>query len=212
MKDIPVFTSEYGAASLVLREIPCRQEAYIRLQATLQPEQLLEECVSFCRACGAQKIYATGHTCLQSRPLHTAIVRMRCDKAVLPETDAALFPVLPETAQRWRTLYNEKMAMVPNASYMTQRDTEEMLQKGDGYFVHRAGELQGIGRAAGERIHVVISAKPGAGRDVVCALAGLLTEDTVSVEVASANERAVRLYGRLGFAAVKELGRWYRVR
>ena len=56
MRDIPVFTTEYGVASLVLREIPYRQEAYISIQSSLQPEELLAECVSFCRACGAEKV------------------------------------------------------------------------------------------------------------------------------------------------------------
>ena len=50
MRDIPVFTTQYGVASLVLREIPYRQEAYISIQSSLQPEQLLEECIGFCRA------------------------------------------------------------------------------------------------------------------------------------------------------------------
>ena len=43
MKDIPVFTTENGAASLILREIPYRKRAHIRLQATREPEALLEE-------------------------------------------------------------------------------------------------------------------------------------------------------------------------
>ena len=59
MKDFPVFTTENGAASLVLKEIPYKKEAYITLRASQAPQALLEECVSFCRACGAEKIYAT---------------------------------------------------------------------------------------------------------------------------------------------------------
>ena len=31
MKDIPAFTTENGIASLILREIPYREEAYIRI-------------------------------------------------------------------------------------------------------------------------------------------------------------------------------------
>ena len=53
MKDIPVFTTENGAASLILGEIPYRGQAYIRIQDSLEPESLLKECVSFCRMCGA---------------------------------------------------------------------------------------------------------------------------------------------------------------
>ena len=77
MRDIPMFTTEYGVASLVLREIPYRQEAYISIQSSLQPEQLLEECISFCRACGAERIYAKNHDCLTQYPVHTSIIKMR---------------------------------------------------------------------------------------------------------------------------------------
>ena len=58
MRDIPMFTTEYGVASLVLKEIPYRQEAYICILATEQPRELLDECISFCRVCGAEKIFA----------------------------------------------------------------------------------------------------------------------------------------------------------
>jgi len=34
MRDIPVFTTQYGVASLVLKEIPYKKRAHITLQAT----------------------------------------------------------------------------------------------------------------------------------------------------------------------------------
>lgn len=211
MKDIPMFTTEFGIASLILKEIPYRQSAYIRLQATQAPKKLLDECVGFCRACGAEIFYATGHSFLEKYPLHTAVMLIRRSTQGLPETGAALFPVLPESLESWRSIYNEKMACVPNASYMTEKEGKAMLEAGDGYFVHRNGQLLGIGKASGGKIDAVISLVPGAGQDVVLALATLLTEDTVCMEVATANEKAVRLYEKLGFSAVQELSRWYLV-
>ena len=77
MRDFPVFTTEHGAASLVLREIPYKSIAYITLQDTKQPEDLLQECVDFCRIAGARKIYATGHEFLEQYPLYTAVWKMR---------------------------------------------------------------------------------------------------------------------------------------
>ena len=44
MKDIPMFTTEYGIASLTLGQVPYTATAYIRLQATEQPAELLQEC------------------------------------------------------------------------------------------------------------------------------------------------------------------------
>ena len=78
MRDIPIFTSEYGAAGLVLKEIPYQQTAYITIHASEDPEKLIEECVSFCRACGAERIYASGHEDLEVFPFHRSVIRMRC--------------------------------------------------------------------------------------------------------------------------------------
>lgn len=211
MKDIPVFTTEFGVASLILKEIPYRQEAYIRIQTTQQPQELLKECISFCRMCGAEKNYATGHSTLEGYPLHTAVVMMCAQRDSLPQTDAALFPVIPENLEQWRSIYNARMAQVPNASWMTQRDAQELLQTKDAYFVHRGGELLGIGRAAGDTIHVVAAVKPGSGRDVIAALGALITEDTVRLTVAEANIRAVKLYEKTGFLKTRELSRWYQI-
>ena len=49
MKDFPVFTTEHGVASLVLKEIPYQGAAYITLRDSLEPELLLEDCLQFCR-------------------------------------------------------------------------------------------------------------------------------------------------------------------
>jgi ribosomal protein S18 acetylase RimI-like enzyme len=94
---------------------------------------------------------------------------------------------------------------------MDSKDGKELLQKGSAYFVHRDGELLGIGVAGGNFIDTVITVKSGAGESVVRALASILTEDTVRLMVADVNTRAVRLYERLGFVKVKELSRWYLV-
>ena len=75
MRDFPMFTTEYGVASLVLREVPYRQEAYVIIQSALQPEELLRECISFCRMVGAEKVFARGHEIIEQFPLHCAFTR-----------------------------------------------------------------------------------------------------------------------------------------
>lgn len=212
MRDFPVFTTEYGVASLILKEIPYQGTAFIILQDSLDPEKLLEECVSFCRVCGAEAVFATGHPCLESRPVYTALWEMRCPSAELPDTDAALFPVQEATLEQWRGIYNEKVRMVPNGAWMTEKDGREMLKKGDGYFVHRGGTLLGIGRASGEMIDWVAAVRPGAGPDVVAALNHAVTADTAVLTVASENRKALSLYESLGFIKTKELSRWYRLK
>ena len=90
MRDIPVFDTQYGVASLVLKEIPYQQTAYITIQSSCEPEMLLQECVGFCRACGGARIYATGDPVLEKYPMHTAMWQMQCLVDSLPDTDASL--------------------------------------------------------------------------------------------------------------------------
>ena len=137
MKDIPVFTTEFGAASLVLRQVPYRGIAYIRLQATMEPERLLAECVDFCRAVGAERVYATGHSALERYPFHTAIWKMIRSLDAMMSTDAVLRPVEESTLELWRGIYNAGMSNVPNSAWLNQNDGKEMLREGDGYFVYR---------------------------------------------------------------------------
>ncbi len=211
MRDIPMFTSEYGVASLFLREIPYRQRAHIKIQSSLDPDKLLEECIGFCRACGAEWIDAAGHDYLEKFPLITALYRMQRPKEGLDKTDACVFPVTQENVGKWLEIYNQRMAEVPNAAYMDSTDGKELLRSGDGYFIHRDGILLGIGKAKDDFIDTVISVVPGMGETVVLALADLLQTDTVRLTVAGANERALRLYERMGFLKTVELTRWYRV-
>lgn len=211
MKDIPVFTTEYGVASLILREIPYQQTAYIRIQSSLEPEKLMDECIGFCRMAGADQVFVKNAEGLPGYPLYTEIWQMRCMTDALGDTDAALFPVQEHTADEFQRIYNEKVSRIPNAAWMDNADKQEMLKTGEGYFVHRDGQLLGIGRVLGGEIRFLASVQPGTGADVVKALAHAITEDAVTVEVASANEKAVKLYERLGFIKIAALSRWYRV-
>ena len=211
MRDIPVFTTQNGVASLTLKQIPYWGSAYIRIQDADSPEQLLQECVDFCRCVGADAIYATGHSNLEQYPLHSRVVCMRCQRESIGDTEASLMPVLPETLEQWRQIYNERMRAVPNAAYMTVVDAEEMLSKGNGYFIHKGDSLLGIGIAGGEQIDCVISTQKGAGADIVKALCHALFCETINLEVAMENTRAVRLYESLGFIITREISAWYKI-
>ena len=57
----------------------------------------------------------------------------------------------------------------------------------------------------------VCSAKPGTGERVMHTLMSLAEGETMTLEVASTNERAIRLYEKLGFVRTGEKARWYRV-
>ena len=211
MRDFPVFTTENGVGSLVLKEIPYSGIAYVTIHDSSFPTEFLNECVAFCRAAGAGRIYGSGHGILESYPLHTAVLQMTASWDVIPEEDAMLFPVTEKTAIRWRDIYNQRMRNVDNAAYMSERDTEEMLRRGDGYFIHKDGELLGIGMARDDRIACVASVKPGCGKQIVTALKHAILSDRIVLEVASTNARAIHLYESLGFIKSAELSRWYKI-
>ncbi len=211
MQNIPMFTTQNGVASLTLKEIPYTKKAYIRLCDSRCPKELLQECVDFCCAVGGEEIFATGHSILKEYPFHTAVLEMRRLLEGLPDTDACVFPVQEKTLEQWREIYNEKMQGVSNSAYMSIQDAKEYLKAGSAYFVHKDGQLLGIGIAKDARIDLVISVVPKAGADVLLALTHALSADDVSVEVASDNRPAIALYERLGFYKTREISRWYKV-
>lgn len=211
MRDFPIFTTEYGVASLILKEIPYTQRAYIRIQ-DVQPGDLqphLNECISFCRMAGAEHIYAAGHEGLKAYPLHCAVLEMRGEARVDPESLASLFPVTDRTVGRWREIYNRAMAGVSNAATLEGRDETEILQSTGACFVHRDGKLLGIGWLEGTRLLAVAAAEKGSGAVVMNTLMSLIEGESMTLEVASTNDRAIRLYERLGFVKTRELVRWY---
>lgn len=209
MKDIPVFTCKSGAASLILREIPYRAEAFIRIQDSLEPESLLKECVSFCRMCGAERIYASGHPWLEALPFHCAVVEMRGQATPDPEKTGFLWPVTRETAPEFRELYNARMAGVDNAGTLEAKD-EDWLSSGPAYFVHDGGKLLGIGILEDNCIRAIASAIPGMGDRTLHTLFTLCPGEMLRLEVASTNTRAIKLYEKAGFLKTGELSRWYR--
>lgn len=213
MQDFPVFTTENGVSSLHLKQIPYRREAYIRIR-DVQPGLLAEhlaECVSFCRMAGAEKVFACGSGELARYPLHTAVLEMRGNAWVDPRKLACLFPVTESTAARWREIYRERMACVDNASVLEAREEGRLLESGGAYFVHEDGQLLGIGWMEDCRLLAMAAVKQGAGETVMHTLMSLVEGAQMTLEVASTNARAIRLYERLGFLKTAELSRWYRV-
>ena len=211
MKDFPVFPTQHGAASLILKEIPYRGEAYIQIQSTQEPEVLLEECIHFCVACGAERVYAAGHNILESYPLHTSIYRMTGTIQLHEEEIPSMFPVTEQTAERWRECYNQRMKNVDNAATLENRDTPDIVQ-GNAYFIHRNGTLLGIGWIEGNKLRAIASMQPGAGEALCRAMQSLIPQQQMTLEVASTNQKAIALYERLGLIKVEELSRWYQVK
>ena len=209
MKDLPIFTTQNGVASLTLREIPYTKRAYILLRDSLTTQALLEECRDFCRAVGAEEIYASGDPVVEAYPYHATIVTMQCPKVSLENTEFSLWPVQEHTLGTWKEIYNQKTRNIPNAAWMTDGDCTQMLRDGEGYFVHNGKDLMGIGRIGGGEIKWLASCAPGAGEQVLRALASVIYEERVRLQVADTNAKAVRLYEKLGFLPVHRGQPWH---
>ena len=213
MRDFPIFTTEYGVSSLVLKEIPYRKQAFICIR-DLQPgffREHLQECAAFCRMAGAEAIFAAGDENLTQYPLYTRVLEMRGTAWVDREMLACLFPVTEATAGKWREIYNKAMSGVDNASTLEARDEKKLTESVGAYFVHREGNLLGIGWLDDCKLLAVAAVEKGAGETVMHTLMSLVEGDTMTVEVASTNAKAIRLYQKLGFVTTGEIAAWYRV-
>lgn len=213
MRDFPLFTTDFGVASLILKEIPYKKEAYICIR-DVQPGEFaahLKECVAFCTMAGAERIYATGHEMLEGYPLYTSVIEMRGKPESDPHELMQLFPVTEQTVGRWREIYNQKMKNVDNAGTLERRDETRILKSSGAYFVHNQGMLLGIGWMEDNKLLAIASVVPGAGQRVAQALFSLCDMERITLEVASTNIRALRLYEKMGFIPVREISRWYRV-
>lgn len=210
MKDFPVFTTEFGIASLTMKQIPYRGEAYIHLQDVLpgQREELIRECARFCRLAGAEKIYVTP---VSGEP-ELRVLEMRGVPCLDFVQIQNIFPVTEETVGKWRSIANERLKDVDMAAMLEKKDEQAILASGGAYFIHKAGELLGIGWLEGETMKLLASVVPGAGYQVAQTLLSIQPQQSIRLEVASTNERAIRLYERLGFLPVAQLEEWESVK
>lgn len=212
MRDFPVFPTGHGAASLTLKEISYRKEAFIHIQSSQEPDLLLQECTDFCIACGAEAIYATGHDRLACFPLYAVLLEMRGQISLREEQILAMFPVTEPTVGKWRDIYNNKMKQVPLAATLEGRDEKRILDSAGAYFVHREGKLLGIGWIVETQIKAIASVQPGAGEHILRAMQSILPQQQLTMEVASTNQKAIALYERMGFLKTRELARWYKIK
>ena len=209
VRNIPFFTTEFGVASLTLSEIPYKGVAYVRIQDAVEPMKLIEEAAGFCRAAGASRVFLAGHNAVESFPLYTEVWEMTAIRDALPKSTAEIVPVESDTLEQWRTIYNDRMFDVPLAATMSISEAAEIVQNATGYFIYRDNLLLGIGVAEKSCIKAVISIVPGKGADVLFALNQALDGSHITLEVASANDKAIALYDRLGFTKTGLISVWH---
>lgn len=212
MKDFPMFATDYGVASLILKEVPYRGVAFIHVLDVQEDgfDEHLKECISFCRMVGAERILAKGHEALEQYPLHSIVYKMAMPWEST-EPEACLWPVTEETVAQWREIYNKGMRPFDNHATMTAQDEKKIAASGGAYFVHRDGQLLGIGWMEGNELLALVSCVAGMGETVARTLFTTVDADRITLEVVSTNERAIRLYEKMGFIKTGEVSRWYRL-
>lgn len=211
MKNIPLFTTESGVASLVLDQISFNRTAYIRIQSSAEPTLLLNECLDFCKAVGAEAVYATGIEITDNCISKVSVIRMKREREGLPTSTLSAVTVEEKNGDLFRSIYNEKMHAISHASAMTRDNLQTIIKHKNGYFLYRNQELIGIGIADNAWIRTIIALKKGAGESILLALNQMLIGDTVNVELVDTNIRAKRLYERMGFGLYDTVSTWYKI-
>lgn len=207
MKDIPVFTSEHGVASLILNEIPYRQEAYVIVRGVFGSlTKLLAHCADFCRAAGAQAVFAHAQDALDY-PVHARLMERSVSRRTLPGSTLTLQAVTQDTARQWADAYNRCFRSVVASKPCTPQ--EALTSLGEASFVCEEGKRIGLGAVRKSQLLAIAAFVPGRGADVLCALTKQM--QTITLLCAVENVRAMRLYDSLGFSRGDIRKTWYRI-
>lgn len=217
MKNIPLFTSSYGLATLILREIAWNGRAYVLVREIWNDAgaALLEECRAFCRAAGAAEVFAAWAEGYETLPADHAydILEMSCPKAALPVGALPLEPLRRENADAYLEIYQRCFRDVPSAASYDHKSLEPLYDEdlawlvpvGEGY-----GAVAEISKAGLEGI-AVLPEHRGLGYPLAATVLQMVPRPTVQLKVASTNHRALALYRRLGFAESGPARPWYRL-
>ena len=219
MNNIPVFTGQGGTATLILREIPISGKAYILLRTVLpgQAENLVAECASFCKMCGAEEIFASWEDGdLPFLPPAYDIYLLHVLKSALPEgKPVQLTPMTPENDAIFQRIYNRCFSHVSHALSYDRGQIARIYREHQKAFLalDEKKKPYGIGELHGDELAAiaVLPKYRGTGTDLAISLLQLCPGEELRVTVASDNDAAMRLYERLGFHLTGVESRWFRV-
>ena len=217
MKDIPIFTGQFGIATLILREIPHKRWAYVMVRSAREGklEALVEECGQFCRMAGAERVLATADEPLTFLPHVHDMLELICDRTALPPLEAPveLVPVDGENWLQFRSIYNALFRKIPNAVTYTEGDLPRVLEQGRAYLAMERGRAAGIGVCQGQELSAigVLPDFRGLGMRLALTLLASMPGETLALRVSSSNGPALRLYEKLGFRRNRVLSQWYQI-
>ena len=216
MNNIPVFLSQWGTATLILREIPYKKTAYILLRTITDLDLLTQECAAFCRECGAEQCFvsaADSQVLLAGAPDYV-LLRMTAEKASLPrlENPFRLEPLCPDNEDLYISLYNRCFRTVTNAATYDKRELQRVYRMGQqAYVAWLEGEPCGMGELHESELAAVglLPEFRGKGKYLTLALLDRCPGPEISLTVVSDNARALALYEKLGFQTESVVSKWY---
>lgn len=217
MKNIPMFTGQYGMASLIFREVPWCGRAYIIIRSVWDGKTaaFLEECRQFCRIVGAEEIYASWE--LEELPAVHAydMIAMEREKAGLPapQTQIELEALSRENGERYLDIYNTCFRPVPSAASYDKTDLKRLYGLDTAYLAKVDGQYAGVAEISETGLEgiAVLPEFRGLGYDLALTVLPMVPRKTVQLKTATVNERAIRLYERLGFVRTGVLSRWWKL-
>lgn len=221
MRNIPVFMSQGGTATLILTEIPHRGTAYIVLQTVISGHLslMLEECAGFCRSCGAERcLVSPGETGMQLPLPHAYdIYRLRASKDALPppEQSFPLQTLCPDNDAIYQRIYNRCFLSVSHALTYDRAQIDRIYLCGQTGFLAltEEGVPCGMGELHGNELAAVglLPECRGRGKDLTLSLLAHCPGPEVTLTVVSDNAPALRLYDKLGFVVTGTESEWYHI-
>ena len=218
MKDIPIFDTDTGVSTLVLKEIPYKQVAYVTVRS-VQPDGLrahLEECVRFCRMCGAERVYASdGKNDLPGEHAYDMIMLTVQRSNLPPVTNPVeLEQVTAANGEEYLSVYNECFRDLPGAASYGKKDLGRLIDHGSGFLTRKNGVCAGVAELENDELAgiCVLPEFRGLGYDLALTALQRLEAPVVQLKTASTNEKALSLYRRLGFGNDTVISRWWLIR
>ena len=216
MKDIPVFTGVHGVATLILSQIPWSGCGYVMVRSVWDDEKaFLDECLGFCRACGAEHVYASWELAELPAPHGYDMVQLRMKKSELPKGEPVELEDLTEdNAEHFLDIYNTCFLPIPNAAAYGKKDIERLLGEETAYLVRQDGEYAAIAEISKEGLEAVavLPRYRGLGYDLCRTVLENVPSTVLKLKTASVNDRALALYRRLGFADEQVVSCWWKLR
>lgn len=217
MKNIPIFTGENGTATLIFHEIPYCGRAYAIIRSVWENRtaDFLEECRQFCRAAGAEESYASWK--LETLPADHAydMLTMACSKADLPRDGkpVELEPLTPENSGTYLEIYNRCFRDIHGAASYEQSNLEPFYDEDVAWLARVDGIYAGTAEISKRGLEgiAILPQFRGLGYDLALSVLDMVPRKTVELTVCSTNERAIRLYRRLGFRQTELVSRWWKL-